>query len=103
MGARTASALTIIPTWDSTINNDPNAAAIKASITTALGVYQAKFANNVTVNITFAGMQTRWLGQSQTEYTTTTYSQLLTVAECQQGFRRRHHCAGPSGRPGRFQ
>ncbi len=73
-----ANALTIVPTWDGTINSDPNATAIKASIQTALDRYGATFASSNVVNITFAGM-TDGLGQSQTEYTSASYASVLAA------------------------
>jgi IPT/TIG domain len=50
-------------TFDSTINNDANATAIKNKITEAIAVYQSMFRDPITVNITFAKMGTG-LGQS---------------------------------------
>jgi Bacterial Ig domain len=65
--------LIINPTWDSTILSDPNAAAIMNTISNAILVYQTKFSDNVTVNITFAEMGSG-LGMSQTAYNTIFYS-----------------------------
>ncbi len=43
----------IVPTYDTTINNDPNATIIKSTIQTAINFYEFTFADNITVNITF--------------------------------------------------
>jgi hypothetical protein len=45
--------LTIVPTFDSTINNDANSAAIQSAINQAVAIYQAKFSDPITVNILF--------------------------------------------------
>jgi hypothetical protein len=54
--ARADFMLHIVPTFDSTINNDPNAAAIKASILSAVSYYNSTFTtafNAGDINITF--------------------------------------------------
>src|SRR2546423_850592 len=56
--------LTINPTFDSTITNDPNSATIIATINQAIAVYHASFSDNVTADITFREMNTG-LGMSQ--------------------------------------
>ncbi|PWU08754.1 MAG: hypothetical protein C5B50_28965 [Verrucomicrobia bacterium] len=48
--------LTIVPTFDSTITSDPNAATIESTINAAIKVYEAAFSDNITVNIKFAEM-----------------------------------------------
>jgi hypothetical protein len=65
--------LIIIPTWDSTITSDPNAADIENTINAAIQVYEGKFSDPVTVNIKFAEMNTG-LGQSTTFFSTLQYS-----------------------------
>jgi hypothetical protein len=60
-----AKALTINPTFGSTITSDPNAAAIEGVINTAIGVYQSKFTDPINVAITFNSMSTG-LGSSST-------------------------------------
>jgi hypothetical protein len=57
--------LIINPVWDTTILNDPNAATIMNTISNAMLVYETKFSDPVTVQITFAEM-TGGLGQSST-------------------------------------
>jgi len=57
--------LIIIPVWDNTILNDPNAAAIENTINAAIQVYRSKFSDPVTVQITFAEMS-GGLGASST-------------------------------------
>src|SRR5690349_5984123 len=57
--------LTIVPTWDSTITNDPNGATIEATITEAINLYQTFFADPITVRIKFQEFTTSGLvGQS---------------------------------------
>jgi hypothetical protein len=46
--------LNIVPTFDSTITGDPNAAAIEGTINAAIQEYRSFFSNNITVNITFS-------------------------------------------------
>jgi hypothetical protein len=57
--------LIIIPTYDSTITSDPNAAAIEGVINSAIQTYQNAFANPITVTIDFQSMN-GGLGQSNT-------------------------------------
>ena len=45
--------LTIVPTFDSTITNDPNAATIEATINGAIQVYAQTFSDPITVTIDF--------------------------------------------------
>jgi hypothetical protein len=66
--------LVINPTFDTTIANDPNAAAIEATINSAIGLYESDFSNAITVTITFAEMSSG-LGQSSTYFATVPYSQ----------------------------
>lgn len=51
-----ASSLTIVPTFDSTITSDPNAAVIEATINSAIQVYDSLFSNPITVSIEFTEM-----------------------------------------------
>jgi hypothetical protein len=48
--------LTIIPTFDSSITSDPNAATIEATIRAAISVYQYYFSNNVTASFEYTEM-----------------------------------------------
>lgn len=48
-----ASAFTIVPTFDTTITNDPNSAAIQAAINRSLAIYSTLFNDPLTVNILF--------------------------------------------------
>jgi hypothetical protein len=66
-GMPAAANLVIVPTWDSTITSDPNAATIKNTITNLIAVYEASFSDPVTVTITFAENQ-NVLGESSTYY-----------------------------------
>ena len=45
--------LVIVPTFDSTITTDPNAATIENTINTAIATYEACFSDPITVNITY--------------------------------------------------
>jgi hypothetical protein len=50
---RVVPSLVINPTFDASITNDPNAAAIEATINRTIAAYESLIADNVTVNITF--------------------------------------------------
>lgn len=73
-----AAGLVIIPTWDSTITSDPNAATIEATITTAIQQYEALFSDPITVNIKFAEMGSG-LGHSSTFISTISYPSFLSA------------------------
>jgi hypothetical protein len=64
--------LVIVPSWDSTILNDPNATTIENTINAAILVYETKFSDPITVNIKFAEMSSG-LGQSTTFFNTISY------------------------------
>src|ERR1700726_4656018 len=49
----TTSGLVINPTFDSSIHNDPNSAAIQAAINQAIAIYQSLFSDPITVFILF--------------------------------------------------
>jgi hypothetical protein len=72
-----AGPLTITPTFDATIINDPNAATIEASINQVIAVYAAEFTNNITVNIKFQEM-TSGLGGSTIPLASVSYSSFLS-------------------------
>lgn len=78
-------ALTIIPTFDSTITGDTaNTAAIEAGITAAIDRVDAAISNNITDNVTFSEMSTG-LGQSSTvSYTNIPYATYVNALETQQ-------------------
>ncbi len=59
--------LVIIPTFDSAITSDANAAVIENTISNVIAVYQASFSDSVTVAITFHKVSTG-LGASSTYY-----------------------------------
>ena len=65
--------LTIVPTFDSTITSDPNAAAIEATIEAAISVYRSDFSDQVTASFTFAEM-TVGLGDNDSYSTSEAYS-----------------------------
>ncbi|MBV9128471.1 MAG: hypothetical protein JO117_10330, partial [Verrucomicrobia bacterium] len=67
-----AYALTINPTFDSSITTDPNALVIEAGINAAIARVTADIANNVTVNILF--QEGGGLGSSSTYISTQAYS-----------------------------
>ena len=68
-----ARALTITPTFDSTITGDPQAATIEATINSAIAVYEATYSDPITVKITFQE-QGAGLGNSTTKVTLVSYS-----------------------------
>jgi hypothetical protein len=70
--ARRLLALTINPTFDSTITSDPNAATIMNTINTAIAAYASSFSDSATVNITFQEVTTG-LGGSSTFQNTVDY------------------------------
>ena len=72
--AEARAGLVIIPTFDSTITSDPNAAVIENTINWAIQVYQARFSDPITVKITFKEMSSG-LGMSQWQYYSINYSQ----------------------------
>lgn len=76
--ASCAYGVTIIPMWDSTITSDPHANAITNGILLAIGAEDSNVLDNLTVSIEFAEMSSG-LGQSETYYTTTTYSSYLAA------------------------
>jgi len=65
--------LTIIPIWDSSIVNDPQAATIEATINSAIAVYESDFSDPITVSIKFQEMNSG-LGQSTKYITTVSYA-----------------------------
>lgn len=71
-------AITISPTFDSSITGNANAADIMASINSAIQVYQTTILTPITVNITFKASESISLGQSATLNTDMSYSQFLT-------------------------
>ena len=83
VGGTAKANLTIVPTFDTSINNDPNAAAIKQTINTAISTIDSYLANNVQVNITFVDGNSG-LGSSDTFYDTTSYSTYLSGLETKQ-------------------
>jgi hypothetical protein len=74
------SLITIVPTFDSTITSDPNAAAIEGTINSAVQYYNTHFTTHfapLTVNITFEEMTTG-LGASSTVFFNGPYAQFIT-------------------------
>jgi hypothetical protein len=65
--------LTILPTFDSSITNDPNAAAIEASINQAIAIIEGSLTDAISVPITFQEMQSG-LGSSTTPIFQLSYS-----------------------------
>lgn len=65
--------LNINATFDSTITSDPNATAIQSTINAVIALYESKFSDPVTINITFANMNTG-LGQSSWYYDVIPYA-----------------------------
>lgn len=74
----TPSGLTIIPTFDSTITSDPNAAKIEATINAAISVYRSYFSDQITAQFTFAEMP-GGLGYNQSSQIYINYSSYLSA------------------------
>ena len=72
-----AEALTIVPTFDTSITLDPNGAAMMAAINLAIAQEQSFILNPVTVGIVFKNVNTG-LGSSTTFFTNLSYSQYRT-------------------------
>jgi hypothetical protein len=70
--------MTIIASFDASITGDTNAAAIEATINTAVAMYGPIFNDPVTVNINFAE-SSMGLGASSTYFATSGYSAYLTA------------------------
>ena len=56
--------ITILPVWDASITNDPNAATIESTISAACALYQSDFSDPITISVTFQEMNSG-LGQSE--------------------------------------
>jgi hypothetical protein len=81
LGAATpARALVIIPVWDSTITNDPNATIIESTINSAIQFYETRFAAPITTSIQFEEMS-GGTGESQYVYYTIPYSQFYAALQ----------------------
>ena len=81
-GCLPAQALVIVPTWDSSITSDPNAATIESTINTAIQFYEASFSDPVTVNIYFEEMSTAGLeGHSNWWYYDLSYAQFRAALQ----------------------
>lgn len=75
LGCWPARALVIVPTFDSSITSDPNAATIQNTINTAIQFYQARFSDPITVTILFQEITTPGLyGHSSWWYYNVNYS-----------------------------
>jgi VCBS repeat protein len=73
-----ATGLTINATFDSTITSDPNAAAMEATINTAIANIQSIFSDPITVTINFSKMN-GGLGQSSSYYGNISYSTFVAA------------------------
>jgi hypothetical protein len=73
-----ANSFTIVPTFDSSITSDSNAAGIEATINTAIQTYETIFNNPITVNITFSEL-TSGLGESSFDVYEIPYSEFYTA------------------------
>ncbi len=75
-GGMSAQALVIVPTFDSSITGDANAATIESTINTAIQFYEARFSDPITVTIEFQEISTAGLfGHSSWWYYNISYSQ----------------------------
>jgi hypothetical protein len=77
--AMSAWSLTIVPTFDGSITNDPNGAAMTNAINAAIQVLQANIADNFTVYIHYTNDASVGLGQSQTWGGNYSYTQYLAA------------------------
>ncbi len=66
--------ITIIPTFDSSITSDPQAATIEATINAAIAVYHQNFSDPVTVNFTYVEDPSISLGENDSYYITVPYT-----------------------------
>lgn len=73
-----ADSFTIVPTFDSSISNDPNAAVIEGTINSAIQTYETIFNNPITLHITFSEM-TSGLGESSFDLYQIPYSEFYTA------------------------
>jgi hypothetical protein len=69
--------LTIVPTFDSSITSDPNALTIETGINAAINTLEADISTSITVTVDFQSMSSG-LGQSDTYYSTLSYTQYLS-------------------------
>lgn len=77
-----AQALVIVPTFDSSITSDPNAATIESTINTAIQFYEARFSDPITVTIEFQEITTSGLfGHSSWWYYNISYSRYRTALQ----------------------
>ncbi|HEV2691298.1 MAG TPA: NF038122 family metalloprotease [Verrucomicrobiae bacterium] len=79
LGVTSAHALTIVPTYDSSIAANANAVGITNAIKYAIGVLQSNIVDNVTVKIMFVADESVGLGQSETAGNEYAYSDFLTA------------------------
>jgi len=76
----TSGGLVITPIYDSTIQNDANAAKIEATIQAAINNIESYVSNSVTVSITFSETSSG-LAQSNTNYYSTSYASYVTALQ----------------------
>jgi hypothetical protein len=77
--ATSACGLTIVPTFDGSITNDPNGSAMTNAIYAAIHVFQTKITDSGTVKIHFTNDPTVGLGQSLTWGNNYSYSAYLSA------------------------
>jgi hypothetical protein len=70
----------ITPTFDSTITNDPNAAAIISTINSAINFYETNITTPITVRIQYQE-KSSGLGESLTAYGTISYTTFLNALQ----------------------
>lgn len=73
MAPQAQAGLVIAPTFSASITGDPNAAAIEATINTAIDVYKTDFSDPITVSIAFAEISSG-LGTSSAFFATVPYA-----------------------------
>ncbi len=82
LGLASSTFITIVPTFDSTITSDPNAAAIEGVINTAINNYETRLTtpSPLTVTILFQSMTTG-LGQSNTSLYQESYPSFIAALD----------------------
>jgi hypothetical protein len=79
--ALSANAVTIVPTWDSSITSDPNVSEITNGIMFAIQTLQSNLTDNLTVQILFVENPDVGLGESSTWNLSVSYSDYLTALQ----------------------
>ena len=76
-----AYSLIFIPTFDGSITNNVNGAALQAAISNAMSVFHSTILDNVVVKVHFTNDETVGLGQSSTAGNTFSYAAFLAALQ----------------------